>query len=93
MSKVFTKYGITVSIIIAHHTIVAIAEMGINIVGPLTTAQGNYKYAVVAIEYFTKWIEAKPLVTIATVGLRRFFLQNIICRFGVPRKITVDNVK
>jgi hypothetical protein len=43
MSKVFTKYGITVSTIIAHHTIVAIAEMGINIVGPLTTAQGNYK--------------------------------------------------
>jgi hypothetical protein len=27
---------------------------GIDIVGPLTTAQGNYKYAVVAVEYFTK---------------------------------------
>jgi hypothetical protein len=26
---------------------------GIDIVGPLTTAQGNYKYAVVAVEYFT----------------------------------------
>jgi hypothetical protein len=24
-------------------------------VGPLTTAQRNYKYAVVAVEYFTKW--------------------------------------
>jgi hypothetical protein len=47
---------------------------GINIVGPLTTAQGNYKYVVVAVEYFTKWIEVKPLVNIAAVGLRRFFL-------------------
>jgi hypothetical protein len=37
----------------------------------LTTAQGNYKY-VVAVEYFTKWIEAKPLVNIAAVGLKRF---------------------
>jgi hypothetical protein len=59
----------------------------------LTTTQGNYKYAVVAVEYFTKWIEAKPLVNIVAVGLRRFFWQNIICHFGVPRKITIDNTK
>jgi hypothetical protein len=64
---------------------------GINIVGSLTTAQGNYKYVVVVVEYFTKWIEAKPLVNIAAVGLKRFFWQNIICRFGVPKEITVDN--
>jgi hypothetical protein len=66
---------------------------GIDIVGPLTTAQGNYKYAVVAVEYFTKWIEAKPLVNIATSGLKSFFWQNIICCFGVAREITVDNAK
>jgi hypothetical protein len=41
-------------------------------VGPLTTAQGNYKYAVVSVEYFTKWIEAKPLVNIVAAGLGRF---------------------
>jgi hypothetical protein len=34
---------------------------GINIVGKLTLAQGNYTYAVVAVEYFTKWIEAKRI--------------------------------
>jgi hypothetical protein len=62
-------------------------------VGLLTTTQGNYKYAVVVIEYFTKWIEAKPLVNIAAAWLRRFFWQNIICRFRVPRKITVANAK
>jgi hypothetical protein len=66
---------------------------GIDIVGPLTTAQGNYKFTVVAVEYFTKWIEAKPIVNIVAVGLKRFFWQNIICRFGVPREITVDNAK
>jgi hypothetical protein len=47
---------------------------GIDIVGPLTTAQGNYKYIVVAVEYFTKWIEAKPLVNIVALRLKRFFL-------------------
>jgi hypothetical protein len=45
------------------------------------------------VEYFTKWIEAKPLVNIAAVRLKRFFWQNIICCFEVPRKITVDNAK
>jgi hypothetical protein len=40
----------------------------------LTTAQGNYKYAVVVVEYFTKWIEVKPLVNIAAAGLKSFFL-------------------
>jgi hypothetical protein len=46
---------------------------GIDIVGPLTTAQGNYKFAVIAVEYFIKWVEAKPLVNIAVAGLKRFF--------------------
>jgi hypothetical protein len=66
---------------------------GIDIVGPLTTAQGNYKFVVVVVEYFTKWVEAKPLVNIAAADQKRFFWQNIICRFGVPREITVDNAK
>jgi hypothetical protein len=48
---------------------------------------------VVAVEYFTKWIEAKPIVNIAIVGLKRFFWKNIICHFGVPKEITVDNAK
>jgi transposase InsO family protein len=61
--------------------------------GPLPTAQGNYKYAAVAVEYFTKWIEAKPLVSITSAPLKKFFWQNIICRFGDPREIILDNAK
>ena len=66
---------------------------GIDLVGPLPTSQGNYKYAAVAVEYFTKWIEAKPLINITLETIRKFFWQNIIYRFGVPREITVDNGK
>jgi hypothetical protein len=66
---------------------------GFDIVGLLAIAQGNYKFVVVAVEYFTKRIEAKPLVNIAVAGLKIFFLQNIIYRFRVPRKITIDNDK
>jgi IS30 family transposase len=46
---------------------------------------------VVAVEYFSKWIEAKPLATITSATVQKFFYQNIICRFGVQKAITVDN--
>jgi transposase InsO family protein len=43
------------------------------------------------VEYFTKWIEAKPLATITSATIQKFFWQNIVCRFSVPKAITVDN--
>ena len=54
---------------------------------------GGNKFVVVAIEYFTRWIEAKPLATITSKTVKKLFWQNIICRFGVPRTLTVDNGK
>ena len=66
---------------------------GMDLVGPLPTAQGNYIYAVVAVEYITKWVEAKTLIKITSEAVRKFFWQNIICRFGVPKELTVDNGK
>jgi hypothetical protein len=45
----------------------------------------------VAVEYFSNWIEAKPLATITLATVQKFFWQNIVCRFGEPKAITVDN--
>jgi hypothetical protein len=64
---------------------------GLDLLGPLPPAQGNLKYVVVVVEYFLKWIEAKPLATITSATVQKFFWQNIVCRFGVPKAITVDN--
>jgi hypothetical protein len=64
---------------------------GLDLLGPLPPAQGNLKYVVVAVEYFSKWIEAKPLATITLATVQKFFWQNIIYRFGVPKAITIDN--
>jgi transposase InsO family protein len=61
------------------------------LLGPLPPALGNLKYVVVAVEYFSKWIEAKPLSMITSAIVQKFFWQNIICRFGVPKAIIVDN--
>jgi hypothetical protein len=65
---------------------------GLDLLGPLPPTQGNLKYVVVVVEYFCKWIEAKPLATITSITVQKFFWQNIVCRFGVPKAITVDNV-
>jgi ribonuclease HI len=64
---------------------------GLDLLGPLPPAQDNLRYDVVAVESFSKWIEAKPLATITSVTVQKFFWQNIVCRFGVPKAITVDN--
>jgi transposase InsO family protein len=61
------------------------------LLGPLPPAQGNLKYVIVVVEYFSKWIEEKPLATITFAKVQKFFWQNIVCHFGVPKAITVDN--
>jgi transposase InsO family protein len=38
-------------------------------------------------------VEAKPLANIKASIIQKLFWQNIICRFGVPRELTVDNGK
>ncbi|GJS73147.1 reverse transcriptase domain-containing protein [Tanacetum coccineum] len=39
-------------------------QWGIDILGPLPQASERIKYVIMAIDYFTKWIKAKPLVKI-----------------------------
>jgi ribonuclease HI len=46
---------------------------GLDLLGPLPPAQGNLRYVVVAVEYFSKWIEVKPLATITSVTVQKFF--------------------
>jgi hypothetical protein len=64
-----------------------------DIVVPLPTAPDNYTHVVVALEYFSKWVEAKPLLSITLATIQKFFWQNIVCRFGVPYEVTMDNDK
>ncbi|GKB03608.1 reverse transcriptase domain-containing protein, partial [Tanacetum coccineum] len=41
-----------------------VIQWGIDIVGLLPEALGKVKFIIVAIDYFTKWVEAKPLASI-----------------------------
>ncbi|CAL8994659.1 unnamed protein product, partial [Prunus brigantina] len=53
--------------------------------------KGQVKYAVVAVDYFTKWVEAKALATITAARVEDFVWTNICCRFGIPYAIITDN--
>src|SRR5437868_3846358 len=57
---------------------------------PLQRALGGYTHLFVAINKFTKWIEAKPVATITTAKTKEFF-QDIVVRFGAPNRIIIDN--
>ena len=59
-------------------------------VGPLRKAPGGFTHLLVAIDKFTKWIEAKPITTIDSKEAVKFF-QDIVYRFGVPNSIITDN--
>jgi hypothetical protein len=43
------------------------------LVEPLSTTQGNCKFVVVAVDYFTKWVEAKALANITAPTVQNFF--------------------
>ncbi|PNX56457.1 gag-pol polyprotein, partial [Trifolium pratense] len=62
-----------------------------DLLGPFPTAAGQNKYLIVAVDYFTKWIEAEPLANITTFNVLRFFKRNILERFGIPQVVITDN--
>ena len=53
----------------------------------------QYKFLIVAIDYFKKWMEVEPTVTITKAKITIFVWKNLICRFGVPNIIISDNGK
>ncbi|KAL5583401.1 hypothetical protein UlMin_015843 [Ulmus minor] len=66
-------------------------KWGIDLIGPLPTARGQFKYAMVSIDYYTKWVEAKALAKITEQNVTTFIWKNIVCRFGVPRELVSDH--
>ena len=59
-------------------------------VGPLKKGPGSFTHLLIAVNKFTKWIEAKPITNIRSEEAVKFFL-DIIYRFGVPNYIITDH--
>nr|GFD13835.1 reverse transcriptase domain-containing protein [Tanacetum cinerariifolium] len=66
-------------------------KWGIDIAGPFPEGPGKVKFLIVAMDYFTKWIEAKAVATITGGQVKKFVWDNIVCRFGISGEIISDN--
>ncbi|GJR01578.1 reverse transcriptase domain-containing protein [Tanacetum coccineum] len=67
-------------------------KWGIDIAGPFPEGPGKVKFLIVAMDYFTKWIEAKAVATITGNQVKKFVWDNIVW-FDLPGEIVLDNGK
>ncbi|GJZ33815.1 reverse transcriptase domain-containing protein [Tanacetum coccineum] len=61
---------------------------GIDFIGPFPSSRGN-KFILVAVDYLSKWVEAKALPTNDARVVCKF-LKSLFARFGTPRAIISD---
>nr|GFB22835.1 putative ribonuclease H-like domain-containing protein [Tanacetum cinerariifolium] len=66
-------------------------QWGMDVLGSLSEAPGKVRFVIVAVDYFTKWIEAKPLAKTTGKEVKKFVWDNIVCRYGLPKIIVTDN--
>ena len=70
----------------------AILSMGIDLVGEIKPQASNgHQFIVFAVDYFSKWVEAKSLRNVTAKQMAKFIARNIICRYGMPHHVVIDN--
>ena len=66
------------------------AVWGLDMVGPFKTARGGMTHLLVAVDKFTKWIEAKPIKKLNGPTAVTFITGNTPW-YGIPHSIITDN--
>src|ERR1044072_2624663 len=65
---------------------------GIDMIGMIEPKASNgHRFILVAIDYFTKWVEAASYANVTKQVVVWFIKNNLICRYGVPSRIITDN--
>ena len=67
------------------------ARWGIDFTTCTPASAREHKYIIVAVDYFTKWVEAMPIVKNDGETAEIFIFNKIITWFGVPRQIVTDH--
>ena len=69
-----------------------LSRWGIDIIEKIhSTASNDHEFILVAIDYFTKWVEAASYKVLNSKKVAQFIQTNIICKYGVPHEIISDN--
>ncbi|GKV11390.1 hypothetical protein SLEP1_g22653 [Rubroshorea leprosula] len=67
------------------------AQWGLDLLGPFVKGVGGVTHLIVGVNYFTKWVEARPLSSLTSKKVEDFVFNSIICRYGIPNQIVADN--
>ncbi|RVW22075.1 putative acyl-coenzyme A oxidase [Vitis vinifera] len=64
---------------------------GIDIIGKVSPkSSSGHEFILVAIDYFTKWVEAASYARLTSAKVASFIRSHIICRYGVPHELISD---
>ncbi|XP_020985712.1 uncharacterized protein LOC110274775 [Arachis duranensis] len=66
-------------------------QWGVDLLGPFPVGPRQVKYLIVAIDYYTKWVEAEPLAIISSSNCRKFMWRQVITQFGNPEIVISVN--
>lgn len=67
-------------------------QWGLDFIGSINpNSSARHTHVLNATDYFTKWVEALPVKHTTTEVVCDFLKENILERFGVPKKIIIDN--
>ena len=61
-----------------------------DIMGPLPLSTKGHKYILVVTDLFSKWVEAFPLAVTDSETLASVLMDEVVCRYGVPRSLHSD---
>ncbi|GKV20170.1 hypothetical protein SLEP1_g30327 [Rubroshorea leprosula] len=67
------------------------AQWGLDLLGPFVKGVGGVTHLIVGVDYFTKWVEARPLSSLTSKKVEDFVFSSIVCRYGIPNQIVADN--
>lgn len=62
-------------------------KWGLDVIGPLSGTKNGKHYILSAVDYMTRWPEAKASKGATSKDACKFIYECICCRFGVPLEI------
>ena len=64
---------------------------GVDVIGKVSLkSSSGHEYVLVAIDYFTKWVEAASYASLTAAKVAKFIRSHIICRYRTPHKLISD---
>ena len=69
----------------------ALCVVGARYCWSIPSGYRNQRFVFVAMDYFTKWVEAEVLANIRDMDVKKFVWRIIVMKFGVLESLVLDN--